>query len=172
MVVVYTALFFIFLGPVNPSNTEHIGISNNVAFSIWKDFIIEINGKQVNAGNEHYVIQSHLQLLLNMSPESVPKWSVCGVYGDTNMTQLDPNQASGDPEIKRRCARYAQGKFVRLFSPLLSCGPTQTSRLLPALTTLKLKYFKSDPAFHVTHANTISGEFYLHIKELCLHLKR
>ena len=88
------------------------------------------------------------------------------------MTQADPNQANGDPEIKRRCARYAQGKFVRLFAPLLSCGPTQTSRLLPSLTTLKLKYIKSDPAFHVTHLATTAGVFYLHIKECCLHLKR
>ena len=61
---------------------------------------------------------------------------------------------------------------MRLIGPILSSGITQSSKVLPSLSTVRIKYTKNGRAFHVVQPTTTTGNFFLKIEELSLNIKR
>ena len=77
-----------------------------------------------------------------------------------------------DPAILKRYTKFLGGKSVFLAGPILSSGITQSSKILPSLTTLQFQFTKSEKAVQVTHPAALDGTFFLQIEEACLFIKR
>ena len=74
--------------------------------------------------------------------------------------------------MRKRFERFRGSKSVLMVGPLLSSGATMTTKALPSLTTVKIKFTKSDMSYHVTHGPDVAGTFFLKIEKATLFIKR
>lgn len=158
----------------NPLASDKITITNLPLYALFSDLTVEVNSKQVHNTYSLYHLQTYFQLLLNMSPASLPKWAgACGYYGDSILTQTTGDQASGDAAMASRYARFSEGKKVTLIGPLLSSGVTNLGKIFPSLTDIKFTFRRhSNHARTVTQPTAAKDEYIVKIVDAALHCKR
>ena len=71
-----------------PADTEIVNATDLTMYTLFSYLVLSINGRQVNNSFHLYHLQCYLQLLTNMSPESLDKWRIAGYWGDANLTQV------------------------------------------------------------------------------------